>query len=134
MPFYFKELQQRRKKESLDVFVSAGVTEQEFRGRTRRLLSVYLLITLQSVVLHPDLGDIPDASAPCKNRREQLKQHHLNEYVIQKMSSTVTDLWRPLFIVSLFTWYKVHVCHPTTQGCITKLLQSLYTTRKTRII
>lgn len=50
LPFSSKSYCGERK-ESLDVFISAGVMEQEFRGRTRRLFFVYLVIELQSLIL-----------------------------------------------------------------------------------
>lgn len=63
-------------------------------GQEDCFLFIYSLSYNQSsfTLLHPDFGDIPDASAPCKNTREQLKA--ASSDVSQKMSSTVTDLRR----------------------------------------
>lgn len=49
LPFSSKSCS-RDRRQSQVVFISAGVTEQEFRGRTRRLLFVYLLSELPSVI------------------------------------------------------------------------------------
>lgn len=84
------------------------------------MLFVYLLIELQSVIHSLSLS-LALLLYQCKNRREQLKQLPVMEYVIQTMSSKVTSLWRPSFHCSIN--YMVQgscIYHPTTQGCITK--------------
>lgn len=85
LPFSSKSCS-RDRRQSQVVFISAGVTEQEFRGRTRRLLFVYLLSELPSVIpFFPPHSpsaltfcNVPDQSSQCYNGGFQWKSTWLN--------------------------------------------------------
>lgn len=87
----------------LDVFMRADITESEFRGRTRRLLFVCLLVESQSVTLYspsPWHGWPPHVRIEENNRT-----------------------WGGL-IVSLFTWLQGSCIHHPTTHAVQSILYS----------
>lgn len=104
-PFLQRAAAEREKRAWMCSSLLGSLSRSSGGGQEDCFLFIYSLSYNQSsfsALPRPDLGDIPVASPQCENRREQLKQLHLTEYIIQKMSDTVTDQWSSLFIVPLF--------------------------------